>query len=356
MMFSKSPEFIQSAYFKAIVIWIIFILVAKITDIFINRILLRLTKKTKIEIDEQIITFLRRPVYRTIILLGTLQAIAYLGLPKGSGLYITAFLQSLIVLIWSFVLVKITDLLFEQAKRKTTDVTRISREILPLFQNTSRVIIIGIGVAILLSVWKINITPLLASAGIAGVAVALAAKDTLANFFGGISIFVDRPYKLGDYVILDSGERGEVVDIGVRSTKLKTRDDVSISIPNSIMANTKIVNESAPIPRFRLRVRVGVAYGSNIDKVEEILLKIAHENELVVNDPLPRVRFRNFGDSSLDFELLCWVNDPALKGRAMHELNKAIYNSFNEQGIQIPFPQRDLHIYPTQGDQGRVRS
>jgi MscS family membrane protein len=349
--FSNLPHFVQSGYIKAIVILVVFILLAKIADIFIDRILLRLTKKTKIEIDEQIIAFLHRPVYHTIILLGTLQAIGYLGPPKMVDFYMSGFLQSVIVVIWSFVLVKITDLLFEQARRKTADVARISREILPLLQNTTRVIVIGTGVAIFLAVWEINVTPLLASAGIAGVAVALAAKDTLANFFGGISIFVDRPYKLGDYVILDSGERGEVVDIGVRSTRLKTRDDVSISIPNSIMANTKIVNESAPIPRFRLRVRVGVAYGSDVGKVEGILLKIAHENGLVVKDPSPRVRFRDFGDSSLDFELLCWVNAPALKGRAVHELNKAIYNAFNEQGIQIPFPQRDLHIHPTQGGQ-----
>lgn len=354
--FSTFTDLVQSIYFKAIVIWILFFLGAKIADIFINRILLRLAKKTQIEIDEQIITLLHRPVYHTIIVLGTLYAIGYLGPPGTFSFYINAFLQSLIVVIWSFVLLKITNLLFEQIKKKATDVTRISREILPLFQNISRVIIIGIGVMVFLSIWKINITPLLASAGIAGVAVALAAKDSIANFFGGISIFVDRPYKLGDYIMLDSGERGEVVDIGVRSTRLKTRDDVSISIPNSIMANTKIVNESAPIPRFRLRVSVGVAYGSNIDKVEDILLRIAHENQLVVKDPPPRVRFRNFGDSSLDFELLCWVNDPAFKGRAVHELNKAIYNTFNEQGIKIPFPQRDVYIYPTQGGQDGVKS
>jgi len=340
-------NFIHSAYLKAILIWVFFILAAKIIGIFIDKILLRLTKKTNIEIDDQIIALLNKPISRTIMIVGTIYAISYLKLSERFSFYINGSLKSILVIIWTIILIKIINLLFERAKEKTADITRIAREILPLFQNTSKVIIIGIGVVIFLSLWRINITPLLASAGIAGIAIGLAAKDTIANLFGGISIFVDRPYKLGDYIILDSGERGEVVDIGIRSTRLKTRDDVLISIPNSIMANTKIINESAPIPRFRVRVGVGVAYGSDIDKVEEILLKIAYENRLVTKDPPPRVRFRNFGDSSLNFELLCWVDNPASKGRVIHQLNRAIYNAFNEQGIKIPFPQRDIYIHPS---------
>ncbi len=347
--FSKLLDLIHLIYFKAIFIWILFILAAKVVDIFIDKVLLRFTKKTRIEIDDRIVALLHKPVYRTITIVGAIYAISYLKLSETLSFYMNGFLKSLLIVIWCIILVKMVDLLFERAKSKAADVVRFGREILPLFQNTSRVIIVGIGVVIFLSVWKINITPLLASAGIAGIAVGFAAKDTIANLFGGISIFVDRPYKLGDYIILDSGERGEIVDIGIRSTRLKTRDDVLVTIPNSIMANTKIVNESAPIPRFRVRVEVGVAYGTDIDKVEEVLLKIAHENRLVTVNPLPRVRFRSFGDSSLIFELLCWVDNPAFKGRVVHQLNKAIYNTFNEQGIKIPFPQRDVYVHSSPG-------
>ena len=163
---------------------------------------------------------------------------------------------------------------------------------------------------VILSIWKINITPLLASAGIAGLAIAIAAKDTLSNFFGGISIFMDRPYKIGDYIVLDSGERGEVVAIGMRSTRMKTRDDILISIPNSILANSKIINESAPVPNFRVRIPVSVAYGSDIDLVEKTLLDIASKNDQILQEPVPRVRFREFGDSALNFQLLCWAREP----------------------------------------------
>jgi MscS family membrane protein len=190
----------------------------------------------------------------------------------------------------------------------------------------------------------VSFTAVFASAGIAGVALALAARETLGNFFGGISILMDRPFKTGDYIVLESGERGMVVNVGMRSTRIVTRDDIQIAIPNGIITNTKVVNESAPQPRFRIRIRVGVAYGSDIDRVEQILLAAAAGNQLVSPTPEPRVRFRAFGDSALDFELLCWARRPHDKGRLVHELNQTIYKSFEAEGIQIPFPQRDVHL------------
>jgi MscS family membrane protein len=180
--------------------------------------------------------------------------------------------------------------------------------------------------------------------------VALAARDTLANFFGGINIFLDKPFTTGDYIILESGERGEVVDIGVRSTLIRTRDDEQISIPNSIVANTKIINESAPEPRYRVRIKVGVAYHSNLEQVESALLKVADSNQSISHDPEARVRFRAFGDSSLEFELLCWAKTPADRGRVIHELNSAIFKEFKKKNISIPFPQRDVYMHPLQTD------
>jgi MscS family membrane protein len=232
----------------------------------------------------------------------------------------------------------------EHSIRKVSDVTGMGSDVVPLVANVSRIVIIVATVMIVFSLWHIDITPVVASAGIAGAAIAFAAKDTIANFFGGISVFVDKPFKMGDYIVLDKGERGEVVDIGLRSTRIKTRDDIMITIPNSVIANTKVINESAPVPNFRVRIPIGVAYGSDIDLVQQTLLEIAQGNELIVPEPPPRVRFRSFGDSSLNFELLCWAAEPAVRGRAVHEINCAIYKKFAENGIGIPFPQRDVHI------------
>ncbi len=191
----------------------------------------------------------------------------------------------------------------------------------------------------------IPVTAIFASAGIAGVAVALAARETLANFFGGVSIFMDRPFRAGDYIVLENGERGEVKAVGMRSTRLLTRDDIMITIPNSVITNGKVVNQSMPYSAFRVRIKIGVAYGSDINQVESILMELADSNSLAIPSPEPRVRFRSFGDSSLDFELLCWAARPHDRGRLIHGLNKMIYKKFNEAGIEIPFPQRDVHLH-----------
>ncbi len=183
-----------------------------------------------------------------------------------------------------------------------------------------------------------------ASAGIAGVALALAARESLANFFGGISILFDGPFKTGDFIVLDTGERGEVKSIGMRSTRLLTLDGILIVIPNSVITNTKIVNESAPYPHFRVRVAVGVAYGSDLGLVETVLTDIAKSCKMVRTDPPPQARLRVFGDSSIDFELLAWAIQPHDRGRVIHDLSKAIDKRFAEEGITIPFPQRDVHL------------
>ncbi|MBU1138660.1 MAG: mechanosensitive ion channel family protein [Proteobacteria bacterium] len=194
------------------------------------------------------------------------------------------------------------------------------------------------------SYFGLPVTAVFASAGIAGVAVALAARETLANFFGGVSIFLDRPFRAGDYIVLDSGERGEVKAVGMRSTRLQTRDDVLITIPNSVITNLKIVNQSKPQQDFRIRIKIGVAYTSDLEKVEKVLEDVARNNAMVMKTPAPRVRLRTFGDFSINFELLVWASRPQERGRLTHELSKAIFYRFKEEGIEIPFPQWDIHM------------
>lgn len=156
---------------------------------------------------------------------------------------------------------------------------------------------------------------------------------------------MDAPYKTGDFIILDSGERGVVTQIGLRSTRLLTRDDVEITIPNGVIGNSKIINEAGgPSEKHRIRTAIGVAYGSDIDQVIEILASVAANNAEICESPAPRVRFRTFGESGLGFELLCWIERPVDRGRLSHELNCAIYKAFAQNGIEIPYPQRDVHV------------
>ncbi|NOZ59967.1 MAG: mechanosensitive ion channel family protein [Euryarchaeota archaeon] len=335
----------SSRYFNAAVLLIASVVVAKLVDLLVTRVLSRLVARTRFTFDDRLIAILHRPLFVSIVLFGAAQAVYYLEPPQAVEFYAVGALKSAAVLIWVVALYRSISIIFTGLAVRIVDVTGLGKELVPLMENIAKAVLLAGAAMVLLSVWERDITPILASAGIAGFAVAFAAKDTIANFFGGVSIFMDKPFKIGDYIILDSGERGEVVEIGLRSTKIKTRDDVLISIPNSIIASSKIINESAPQPRFRVRVPISVAYGSNIERVEELLKEIALKNEYVVEKPSPRVRFRRFGDSGLEFELLCWVIEPRYKGRAVHYLNSEIYRRFAEEGIEIPYPKMDVYLY-----------
>ena len=178
----------------------------------------------------------------------------------------------------------------------------------PLLANTMAVVLFLAAIYSILVIWDINITGLVASAGIIGLALSFAAQDTLSNLFAGVAILSDRPYQIGDFIILDTGERGEVTRIGLRSTRLLTLDDVEVSVPNGVMGATKIINEAGgPTDRYRIRTAVGVAYGSDVDQVVEILRGVAVDHPRTLTSPRPRIRFISFGDSSLDFEVLAWI-------------------------------------------------
>lgn len=147
-------------------------------------------------------------------------------------------------------------------------------------------------------------TAFIASLGVLGIAVGFAAKDTIANLFAGVFILADQPYKIGDYIVLGSGERGRVRHIGIRSTRVLTRSDVEITIPNSIMGNTQITNESGgPVKKTRVFIDVGVAYGSDIEQVEKVILDSLKDLGNLETDPEPQVRFKLLGASSLDLQV-----------------------------------------------------
>jgi small-conductance mechanosensitive channel len=342
----ESLQISSSPYVNALLAFAAFIVLAKVADLIVDKVLRRFTDFTRSDTDDRIIDVVHRPVYYTVILLGLEATLVSLAPAERTLYYGHGTVYTLLTLVWALTAARVANVLIEHTLTRVTDTTGLGKDVIPLVENVTKIAVLAATVMVLLSVWKKDITPVLASAGIVGMAVAFAAKDTLANFFGGISVFADKPYKIGDYIVLDGGERGEVVAIGVRSTRMRTRDDVQITIPNSIIANTKVVNESAPHPNFRVRVPIGVAYGSDIDLVQEVLLGVARGNDNIIEDPEPRVRFRSYGDSALNFELLGWAKEPALRGKTVHEMNCEIYRRFKEHGIAIPFPQRDVHLIP----------
>jgi small-conductance mechanosensitive channel len=303
----------------------------------------KLTARTSNQLDEKLLRIGANVAAMIVAYLAIVLAIQVLQLGEMAEKILIRLALSLLVLRLMTSALRAGHVGLEILGRLRERFAIVEERTMPLFDLIMTVLVVGAGAYALLLVWNIDPTAWLASAGVIGIAVGFAARDTLANLFAGFFIIADAPYKLGDYVVLDTGERGEITKVGIRSTRILTRDDVEITVPNSMMANSQIYNESGgKWERFRIRVKVGVAYGSDVDEVCELLEKIAVEHDSVCKEPTPRVRMRGFGDSSLDFELLCWVAQPAQRGLVTHELYMAIYKRLNEAGIEIPFPQRDV--------------
>ncbi len=321
------------------------LVLAKLAQMIIHNGLARLTVKTATELDDRLIELLHRPVFQSVFLCALALATRTLGLPVGFTDNVVNILQSIVVFTWLFAGFPICRLALDFLGALRNRFQLVEERTIPLFEITMKLILFGGATYLLLMIWNIDATAWLASAGVVGIAVGFAAKDTLANLFAGFFIVADAPYKLGDFVVLTSGERGMVTNVGIRSTRLLTRDDIEITVPNALIANAKIINESGgPSEAERIRIKVGVAYGSDVDQVCQVLKQLASSHQHIYDEPAPRVRLRGFGASSLDFELLCWIDNPVLRGKLSHELYMEVYKTFGDLGIEIPFQQADLHI------------
>ena len=336
-------------------------LAAYVVDFLVRRVLKVLTKRTKTAADDQLLALFHRPVRGTVVLIGLWIAIQQFGLEPVDAdgnptidheKWIGSLLKTLGLLVWTGFAFKFTKLLLQILSKDNKRVQVIEPSTLPLFDNLGKILIFGAAAYLVVRAWGGDAQALIASAGVAGIAIGFAAKDTLANLFSGVFIIADSPYKLGDYIVLDSGERGKVINIGLRSTRLLTRDDIEITIPNAVMGAAKIMNETGgPAPSRRVRIPVGVAYGSDVDLVKQVLQQVAESNSYVQPTPDPRIRFRAFGDSTLNFELLGWIKEPELRGRAVDALLTEIYKAFAEHKIEIAFPQLDVHLHKVAAEQ-----
>ena len=319
---------------------------ALLMEFVVLRGLLRYTSRTATAYDNIVISELRLPIVLTAALAGV-----YLltQIPSVTAAVLVSAEQvdtffgkpslSVIVLAWAFAANRMVNRLVEEVKDQGSRF-----DFAPVLSNVWTLVVLVGSIGILLSVWEYSVAPLLGAAGIAGIAIGFAARDTVANFFGGIALYFDDTYKLGDYIELDTGEAGTVVKVGIRSTTLLTRDEVLIVLPNAALNAGKVINQSAPQRRRRVKVPVGVGYGTDIDAFEELVEAVAADESLVLDSPKPRMRFRRFGNSALEYELLCWVSSPTRSSKARHRLNREIYKRVSEADIEIPFPQRDIRV------------
>lgn len=284
-----------------------------------------------------LVTKLRRPVAVTALMVGIYAARTFITL-HGLQFVIGGLSLTILVVVWTRGIIAVGGHLLERRDQQTL-------KFAPVLTNVLTFFVLIAAFFVLLEIWRIDITPLLASAGLVGIIIGFAARDTINNFVSGVSLYFDRTFTVGDMINLPSGERGTVVDISIRSTTILTRDNVTVTIPNAEFNRQQVTNESAPQRHRRISLEVGVAYGSDLDAVEAALLSAAEAVDVVIESPSPRVHFKEFGTSSVVALLRCYIADPASEARARHELVQAVDRAFKRDGIKIPFPQREVSFY-----------
>ena len=201
-----------------------------------------------------------------------------------------------------------------------------------------------IGLIILLGHFNVDAGALVATLGVGSLAIALAAKETLEDTLAGFVIMVDRPFRIGDRIGIQALDTwGDVVDIGLRSSRIRTRDNRMVIVPNSTIGKSLIVNYSYPDTQYRIQINIGVAYGTEIELARETIISAVREVEGVLPDKSVEALFLEFGDSALIFRVRWWLESFVDTRRMFDRVNSAIYLALNEQGIGIPNPQLDVH-------------
>ncbi|HSR50718.1 MAG TPA: mechanosensitive ion channel domain-containing protein [Acidobacteriota bacterium] len=206
-----------------------------------------------------------------------------------------------------------------------------------------------VGLLAALQALGIELTALMVVAGTLGIGIGFGLQDVVADFVAGMVLLLERPVRINDFITTEDDVRGRVDSINFRVTRVLTNDNIAVIVPNSDLTDDTVINWSHKDERVRLRIPVGVAYGSDTAQVKEILEKVADDNDNVLQNPPPKVRFAEFGDSSLNFQLQAWTDQPSSHFRITSDLNFAIDQAFRDAGIEIPFPQRDLHIRSSEG-------
>jgi small-conductance mechanosensitive channel len=309
----------------------------------------RWSEKTKTTVDDAITNALRAPSIWWALAIGLYMALATSELSAKYVEYGLKAIYVIIIISVTMAAASITSRIFQKKIESSVKGTDKAIPATGLSKAIVNALIFTIGFLVILNSLGISITPLLTALGVGGLAVALALQDTLSNLFSGVHILLERPLKVGDYVKLDSGEEGYVVDIGWRTTRIRKIGNNLIIIPNSKLSQSTITNYCMPEKRMSLLIPVGVSYDTDPERLEEILLDVAKsavgEIKGLRRDPAPLVRFSpGFGESSLDFTLICQIEEFVDQYYVQHELRKRIFKRLNEEKIEIPFPIRTVYM------------
>lgn len=320
----------------------------------LNRGLKQLLKRTPIKQDVELLELLGPQINWFVIILALQLSLARLTF-LGSGFrillnqfFFIAYLTTLTVALW-----KVIDYALEAFLRHERDEEDINR-LQPIYMVVKRLaqVLLLIGYfSILLSYFGIDITAFAAALGIGGLAISLAAQDTLADAIAGFLILIDQPFRVGDRIEISGlGTWGDVVDIGTRTTRIRTRDNRMVIVPNSAISKDQVVNYTYPDPRYRVQIEVGIDYDSDLKLAREAAIHAVRDVDGVLLDKPIDALFVDFGESTITFRIRWWIDSYVDTRRMFDKVNEALLNGFNEAGIKMPNMTLDLNLKVDEGD------
>jgi len=318
---------------------------ARIYILLVDSVGRRWVRRADSDLDDRILAAVRRPGGVLVFLVGIYAAFHRYKFRLLGVLDELLFVLSVGIVITTLIRISSIGLqrYGEKLKRDRKD-EAVARELLPLTDKLVRILLLVIGLVVVLDKFRIDIKSILVTLGVGSLAVGLALQDTLANMFGGFTIMLDRPFRVGDRIQLQSGETGDVQSIGMRSTTVLMTDGNLMIIPNAVLVKTVVINHSFPDNSSLVRIELGVAYGSDVGKVKSLMLEASSEDPRIMASPAPAVFFKSFGDFALSFLMTCYAKSFADKMAITDQLNTAIDAKFRATGIDIPFPIRTVYL------------
>jgi small-conductance mechanosensitive channel len=321
----------------ALLVWIVF-------RRFMIRIRKRIKQNESIVIHGQVLDLIQRAVSYMLIVGSGIYLLNLFRIPALEKLF-----YAVLVVLLAFPLkdVMVILLSYFQANVVKKSKTKIDDIVFDLLNKFSGILIFAIAFLLALDLLGINVMPFVAGAGVAGIAIGFAAKDTLSNLIAGVLLIVDRPFEIGDRIEVWASPKntatwGDVIDIGLRATKIRTTDNIVIIIPNNEIMMRDIINYTALSEDIRVRIPIGVSYDTDVEKAKAVILDVAKTAEWVLSDPPPRVVVRQFGESSVDLQLRVWIKDARRRMDTISYMTDKVKEAFDREGIEIPYPKRDI--------------
>ena len=339
-------------------------IVAKLLGIVIKKIVKPFVTRTHTVLDDKLLDIFGSGIYKIAFIGGIFLSLEFFkkGISSESKFIskplieiypivstILLAVDTIFFIVFIFILLKILfkviNLTFDWYAEKINAVENknLSGSLFPLLKKISNVLLFALGIVIVLAKFNVDISAFVVSLGVGSLAIALAAQDTISNMISGFIIMTDRPFRIGDRIRYADNQVGDVVEIGIRSTKIMDFDNNLVIIPNNEIVKSSLVNITYPSTLTRVVVEVGVAYGSDIQKVKRVMLRAAQEDEFLSTQLPPDVYFIKFGESSLDFRLIARTDDYRNAWAMQCRMRERVYEFFNKEEIEIPFPQRVVH-------------